>query len=223
MSRSERAYGALFLAYPEEFRRGYGPQMEQAFGDLYRQACERGRRRGIGLLWALTISDLARTAVEQRIMPCADHEEVAMYDRRLAVVGSLLLLALLYFVSASLLKYGLGIGILFDPLEVFLSASGRRVVFNLVSPFVFLGGLRLALALNTYAVARERKKRRKDAREYRQAQAEVVEHRGRRREHPVISDAVRVRVPRKLHLPSIVSRALYSLAGPTYIRRGASG
>jgi len=223
MSRPERVYRVLLLAYPREFRRDYGPQMEQAFGDLYRQACERGRRRGIGLLWALTISDLARTAVEQRIMPCADHEEVAMYDRRLAVVGSLLLLALLYFVSASLLKYGLGIGILFDPLEVFLSASGRRVVFNLVSPFVFLGGLRLALALNTYAVARERKKRRKDAREYRQAQAEVVEHRGRRREHPVISDAVRVRVPRKLHLPSIVSRALYSLAGPTYIRRGASG
>ena len=223
MSRPERVYRVLLLAYPREFRRDYGPQMEQAFGDLYRQACERGRRRGIGLLWALTISDLARTAVEQRIMPCADHEEVAMYDRRLAVVGSLLLLALLYFVSASLLKYGLGIGILFDPLEVFLSASGRRVVFNLVSPFVFLGGLRLALALNTYAVARERKKRRKDAREYRQAQAEVVEHRGRRREHPVISDAVGVRVPRKLHLPSIVSRALYSLAGPTYIRRGASG
>jgi len=223
MSRPERVYRVLLLAYPREFRRDYGPQMEQAFGDLYRQACERGRRRGIELLWALTISDLARTAVEQRITPRADHEEVAMYDRRLAVVGSLLLLALLYFVSASLLKYGLGIGILFDPLEVFLSASGRRVVFNLVSPFVFLGGLRLALALNTYAVARERKKRRKDAREYRQAQAEVVEHRGRRREHPVISDAVGVRVPRKLHLPSVVSRALYSLAGPTYIRRGASG
>ena len=225
MSRPERVYRVLLLAYPREFRREYGPQMEQAFGDLYRQACERGRRRGIGLLWALTISDLARTAVEQRITPRADHEEVAMYDRRLAVVGSLLLLAPLYFVSASLLKYGLGIGFLFDPLEVFLSASGRRVVFNLVSPFVFLGGLCLALALNTYAVcrARERKKRRKDAREYRQAQAEVVEHRGRRREHPVISDAVGVRVPRKLHFPYVVSRALYSLAGPTYIRRGASG
>jgi hypothetical protein len=128
--------------------------MEQAFGDLYRQAGERGGRRGIGLLWALTISDLARTAVEQRITPRADHEEVAMYDRRLAVVGSLLVLAPLYFVSASQLKYGLGIGFLFDPLETFLSASGRRVVFNVVSPFVFLGGLSLALALNTYAVAR---------------------------------------------------------------------
>ncbi len=77
-----------------------------------------------------------------------------MYDRRLAVVGSLLLLAPLYFVSASLLKYGLGIGLVFDPLEALLSDAGRRVVFHGVSPFVFLGGLCLALALNIYAVAR---------------------------------------------------------------------
>ena len=77
-----------------------------------------------------------------------------MYDRRLAVVGSLLLLAPLYFVSASLLQYGLGIGFMFDPLEAIFSVAGRRVVFNVVSPFVFLGGLCLALALNTYAVAR---------------------------------------------------------------------
>src|SRR3712207_2764990 len=77
-----------------------------------------------------------------------------MCDRRLAVVGSLLVLAPLYFVSASLLKYGLGIGFLFDPLEAFLSVAGRRVVFNVVSPFVFLGGLSIALALNIYAVAR---------------------------------------------------------------------
>ncbi|MBA3617074.1 MAG: hypothetical protein H0W52_13305 [Rubrobacteraceae bacterium] len=77
-----------------------------------------------------------------------------MQDRRLAVVGFVLLLAPLYFVSASLLKYGLGIGFLFDPLEAFLSVAGRRVVFNVVSPIVFLGGLCLALALNTYAITR---------------------------------------------------------------------
>ena len=154
MSRSKRVYRVLLLAYPRELGREYGSRMEQAFGDLYREEYERGGRRGIALLWALTISDLARTAVEQRITPRADHEEVAMYDRRLAVVGALLLLAPLYFVSASLLKYGLGIGFLFDPLEAILSVAGRRVVFNMVSPFVFLGGLCLALALNFYAVAR---------------------------------------------------------------------
>jgi len=154
MSRSERVYRALLLAYPKEFRREYGPQMEQAFGDLYEEAREPGGKSDIVRLWMLTIPDLTRTAVAQRIMPRADHEEVTMYDRRLAVVGALLLLAPLYFVTASLLKYGLGIGFLFDPLEAFLSEAGRRVVFNAVSPIVFLGGLSLALALNIYAVAR---------------------------------------------------------------------
>ena len=151
---SVRLYGMLLEVYPAEFRREYGSQMEQVFGDLYREARERGGRSGIAHLWALTVSDLARTAVAQRIMPRAEHEEVTMYDRRLAVIGLVLLLAPLYFVSASLLKYGLGIGFLFDPLEAFLSVAGRRNVFNVVSPIVFLGGLSLALALNIYAVAR---------------------------------------------------------------------
>jgi hypothetical protein len=154
MSRSQRIYRALLKAYPVVFRREYGPQMEQVFADLYREAYERGGRHGIELLWVLTISDLAKMAVAQRIRLRTDLEEVAMYYRRLAVVGSVLLLAPLYFVSASLLKYGLGIGFLFDPLETFLSVAGRRVVFNAVSPFVFLSGLCLALALNTYAVTR---------------------------------------------------------------------
>ena len=40
MSHSERVYGMLLLAYPRDFRREYGLQMEQAFEDLYREACE---------------------------------------------------------------------------------------------------------------------------------------------------------------------------------------
>jgi hypothetical protein len=112
---SVRLYGMLLEVYPAEFRREYGSQMEQVFGDLYREARERGGRSGIAHLWALTVSDLARTAVAQRIMPRAEHEEVTMYDRRLAVVGLVLLLAPLYFVSASLLKYGLGVELMFDP------------------------------------------------------------------------------------------------------------
>jgi hypothetical protein len=55
MSRSERVYRVLLKVFPGEFRREYGPRMEQVFGDLYREAYERGGRRGIALLWALTI------------------------------------------------------------------------------------------------------------------------------------------------------------------------
>ena len=69
MSRSERVYRVLLQVCPGAFRREYGPQMEQVFGDLYREAYERGGRRGIALLWALTITDLARTAVAKRISP----------------------------------------------------------------------------------------------------------------------------------------------------------
>ena len=147
-----RLYRVLLKAYPEQFRREYGPQMEQAFRDLYRE--ERGGRGGIVLLWARTSSDLVATALAERIRAHANDEEVVMQDRRLAVIGFVLLLAPLYFVSASLLKYGLGVGFLFDPLEAFLSVAGRRVVFNVVSPVAFLGGLCLALALNIYAVTR---------------------------------------------------------------------
>jgi hypothetical protein len=77
-----------------------------------------------------------------------------MNSRRLAAVSLLLVLAPLYFVSASLLKFGLGVGLLFDSLEAFFSVAQRRYVFNLVSPVVFLGGLALALALDANAVFR---------------------------------------------------------------------
>jgi hypothetical protein len=75
-------------------------------------------------------------------------------DHKLAGLGFALLLAPLFFVSASLLKYGLGVGFLFDPLESLLSDPKRLQVFNLISPVVFLGGLILALAVNLYAVLR---------------------------------------------------------------------
>jgi hypothetical protein len=61
----------------------------------------------------------------------------------------------LYFVSASLLKYELGIGLLFDPPDKALMSDPENLrVFNLVSPLVFLGGLGVALLLNAYAVLR---------------------------------------------------------------------
>lgn len=63
-------------------------------------------------------------------------------------------MAPLFFVTASVLNYGLGVGILFDPLETLLADPQRLHWFNLVSPVVFLGGLVLALAMNAYAVLR---------------------------------------------------------------------
>lgn len=52
--RSERVYRALLLMYPEDFRRRYGPQMVQVFGDLWREERERAGLAGLALLWART-------------------------------------------------------------------------------------------------------------------------------------------------------------------------
>src|ERR687885_844449 len=147
---SVRLYRVLLRAYPRGFRREYGAQTEHVFRGLYRE--QRGKRSALMLLWTRTISDLVTTALRERVRP--NQEEATMQERRLAVIGFLLLLTPLYFVSASLLKYNLGIGFLFYPLEAFLSVTGRRDVFNVVSPAVFLGGLGLALALNVYAITR---------------------------------------------------------------------
>ncbi len=153
---SKHTYRALLLVYPKEFRREYGPRMEQTFMDLCREKLRRGGRRGLARLWVHAMADLVASAsVERRSgIGLTNNEEVTLRDGRLAWIGSVLLLAPLYFVAASLLKYGLGVGLLFNPLESFLSVSARRDAFNLVSPVVFLGGLSLALALNAPAVLR---------------------------------------------------------------------
>ena len=124
--------------------------MEQLFLNLYRE--QRGGRIGHLLLWIRTLSDLVPAVVAQRIMPRTNHREAVIHGRRPAVIGLVLLLAPLYFVGATLLKYGLGVGLFFDPMETLLSVSGRREIPNLVSPVVFLGGLCLAVALKVFAV-----------------------------------------------------------------------
>jgi hypothetical protein len=154
-SISGRVYRALLLAYPRVFRDAYGDEMARVFRDLYREE----RRSGmIGLLrlWARVVLDLATTATAERMAERerTRHREVEMNERRLVWAGLILLSAPLFFVSASLLKYELGIAFLFDPLEALLSEPGRRQMFNLISPVVFLGGLGLALALNAHAVLR---------------------------------------------------------------------
>ncbi|MCA1687489.1 MAG: hypothetical protein LC714_02580 [Actinobacteria bacterium] len=153
---SSLVYRALLRVYPKEFRDAYGREMEQTFRDLCREKRRRGGAAGLVRLWVRVILDFASTAVVERVeeRKLARNGEVNVNERRLAWAGLVLLSAPLFFVAASVLKYELGIGFLFDPLEVLLAEPGRRQVFNLVSPVVFLGGLGLALVLNAYAVVR---------------------------------------------------------------------
>jgi hypothetical protein len=142
LQASGLVYRVLLRVYPKEFR------------DLCLEERRRGGAVGLVRLWTRVAWDLASTAVAERIAERkrTRNREVEVNERRLAWAGLALLSAPLFFVAASLLKYELGIGSLFDPLEVFLSDPQRLRIFNLVSPVVFLGGLSLALALNAYAV-----------------------------------------------------------------------
>ena len=71
----------------------------------------------------------------------------------LAWLGFVLVSAPLYFVSAAVLKYGFGVGALFDPLAALFADPGRLRFLNLVvTPVVFFGGCLLALALNLFAL-----------------------------------------------------------------------
>ena len=73
---------------------------------------------------------------------------------RSAAIGFVLIVSPLFFISAALLKYGFRIGLLFDPLERFLSDPSRLAIFSLISPVVFFGGLLVAIALNLRVIAR---------------------------------------------------------------------
>ena len=144
----------LLAAYPEEFRREYGAQMEQTFQDLCREERRKSEAAGFLRLWIRTILNLGATAFVERISGSAG-KEAGVNDHKLAGAGFAFLFAPLYFVTASLLKYGLGIGFLFDPLDKALMSDPENLrVFNLVSPLVFLGGLGVALLLNAHAVLR---------------------------------------------------------------------
>lgn len=62
MTFSQRIFRLMLVAYPPEFRRQYGPQMVQVFGDCYRAERQAESRLGIGRLWVRTLIDLIRTA-----------------------------------------------------------------------------------------------------------------------------------------------------------------
>src|SRR5215216_3187592 len=153
LSLSERVYKALLIAYPKEFRQAYEPQMALVFKDLCQEELRRGGMAGLGKLWVRTVLDLVATTLVERSSAHANDEEAIVRDNRLAMIGFVLLLAPLFFVAASILKYGVGLGLLFDPVnKAFLPAPESHHVFNQVATVVFLVASGLALALNSYAV-----------------------------------------------------------------------
>ncbi len=69
-----------------------------------------------------------------------------------SVLSAFLIFPTVYFICASLLKYGLGISIFFDPLEIFYTSKEILWWYNIISPFVFLGGLSASIILNLFVM-----------------------------------------------------------------------
>jgi hypothetical protein len=75
---------------------------------------------------------------------------------RRAIAGALAAAPAMYFVGASLLKYGIGVDVFYDPIDAMTATRESQQVFNAVTPFVFIGGLVGAWALNVYPLVRWR-------------------------------------------------------------------
>lgn len=67
MLRAQKFFRLFLLAYPREFRRQFGPEMAQVFGDCYRAEEKTGKPIAIWRLWLLTILDLVRTAPREHL------------------------------------------------------------------------------------------------------------------------------------------------------------
>ncbi|MEJ2193672.1 MAG: helix-turn-helix transcriptional regulator [Ignavibacteriaceae bacterium] len=69
-------------------------------------------------------------------------------SNRSVLIGIIIMMPAVYFVSANILKYGFGISFLAEPLDVFYLNTDILKIFNFISPIIFLGGLALAFLLN---------------------------------------------------------------------------
>jgi hypothetical protein len=67
-----------------------------------------------------------------------------------AIIGLGLSAPALFFVVASLLKSNFGVSQPFDLFESMLVGPDRFHLFNIISPFVFVGGLLVAIIVNLY-------------------------------------------------------------------------
>ena len=67
-----------------------------------------------------------------------------------AIIGLGLVAPALFFVLASVLKYNFGVSQPFDLFEGMLATPDRLRLFNLISPFIFVGGLLVGVIVNLY-------------------------------------------------------------------------
>ena len=142
---SERLYGALLHLYPQEFRAAYGQQMRLTFRDACRKVYYRNGAGGLLVLWLPTLLDLFKSAIIER----SRQGEITMTNsRRIALAGSLTILAGLMWVVSSIGDLILLTGLASSNkiLELFLDECFLLIFSLSFVPMVFaLIGIRLHL------------------------------------------------------------------------------
>jgi hypothetical protein len=85
---------------------------------------------------------------------CAQEENRKVH--RFTLIGLISILPVLYFVIGSIIKYNLGFHHSFTLLDWVQARPTRFHYFNIISPFIFIGGILLCLFLNASVVLRYR-------------------------------------------------------------------
>src|SRR4030095_12249183 len=104
MSKAERFFRVLLLAYPLEFRSEYEREMLTVFRDCYREAEDRGKLVGICRLWSRVLFDVVQSASKEHFEKI-EKDNFFMKNLRsdaIALIGCISIIV----VAFSLLTYG---------------------------------------------------------------------------------------------------------------------
>lgn len=145
MNISYRLYDLLLFAYPAEFRREFGNEMQQVFRDCYRDEV---RARSLPGFWLRILLDLALTAIKER----TDGRKGILMNRRsdamalLGCIGIIVIAFLLHrYAIRNNVPFILWSGYILDAL-ITSGVIGNLIVF-LLSKTTKLDPLRTAISV----------------------------------------------------------------------------
>jgi hypothetical protein len=133
----ERVYRLLLTAYPLDFRREYGPHMNQVFRDCHRAELRRGNRLGSVILILRVLVDLIQTVPKEQFERLGKENSFMKNLRRDAVaffgcIGIIVIaMLLLNYGRARQVPLFLILGYTLDAL-IFSGTLGNLIVFLLV-------------------------------------------------------------------------------------------
>ena len=145
----QRLFQIVLFAYPRDFRRDYGQQMEQFFRDCHRAERVTRGRLGLGGLWVRTLLDLARTAPREHLETLRKDNAIMKNPGKnaLAFLGSIVLIVVAFLLLSYGKKHEISTILIFGRiLDAGMTAGivGNLIIFLLIT-ITRLNPLRIAL------------------------------------------------------------------------------